>query len=152
MVKSAAVTTAPTSTSRQATRSRGDEHVLKERMAEKQALEAEHDQLRLMLQRKRAGYGPTSDEPTAALEARVEAQRARLMALDQAIAPLAQAASALSNPTWGLLTRAGNDKSHLARQIERYADIYTSRVSNFLHVTPFAFLRSSRGTMPHDPA
>ncbi len=47
--------------------------------------------------------------------------------------------------------RTGIDKSHLARQIERYADIYTARVSNFLHVTPFAFLRSSRGSLPHDP-
>jgi hypothetical protein len=48
--------------------------------------------------------------------------------------------------------RAGNDKSHLARQIERRADIYTSRVSNFLFLTPFVFLRSMRGSLPHDPA
>lgn len=37
---------------------------------------------------------------------------------------------------WGYLSRAGlNDKSCLMRQIEKYADIYTSRVSNFLHYT-----------------
>ena len=37
---------------------------------------------------------------------------------------------------WGYLSRAGlNDKSCLTRQIEKYADIYTSRVSNFLHYT-----------------
>ncbi len=47
--------------------------------------------------------------------------------------------------------RAGNDKSLLTRQVERSADIYTSRVSNFLLRTPFAFLRSPRGSMPHDP-
>jgi hypothetical protein len=35
--------------------------------------------------------------------------------------------------------------------MERYADIYTSRVSNFLHATPFVYLRSPRGSMPHDP-
>ena len=46
--------------------------------------------------------------------------------------------------------RAGNDKSHLARQVERYADIYTSRVSNFLYQTPFVYLRSPRGSLPHD--
>ena len=55
------------------------------------------------------------------------------------------------DPNWGLLMRTGTDKSHLARQIERYADAYTSRVSNFLHITPFAFLRSHRGSLPHDP-
>ena len=41
---------------------------------------------------------------------------------------------------------AGNDASHLARQLESYADIYTSRVSNFLFQTPFAYLRARRGT------
>jgi hypothetical protein len=47
--------------------------------------------------------------------------------------------------------RAGADKSRLARQIERHADIYTSRVSNFLWLTPFGYLRAARGSLPHDP-
>jgi hypothetical protein len=47
--------------------------------------------------------------------------------------------------------RAGNDKSQLARQVEQYADIYISRVSSFLEHTPFAYLRSARGSLPHDP-
>jgi 5'-nucleotidase len=64
---------------------------------------------------------------------------------------MAKAATELANPNWGLLTRAGNDKSHLARQVERYADIYTSRVSNLLYATPFVYLRSPRGSLPHDP-
>ena len=72
-------------------------------------------------------------------------------ALDEQIAPLAREASQLENPRWGALLRSGNDKSHLANQIERSADIYTSRVSNFLFATPFAYLRSRRGSMPHDP-
>ena len=67
------------------------------------------------------------------------------------IAPLAQAASLVSNKHWGLSMRAGNDKSHLARQVERSADVYTSRVSNFMLATPFAFLRAPRGSLPHDP-
>ena len=46
--------------------------------------------------------------------------------------------------------RAGNDKSRLARQIERYADVYTSRVSNLLDLTPFGYLRAPRGSLPHD--
>jgi hypothetical protein len=46
--------------------------------------------------------------------------------------------------------RTGNDKSHLARQIERYADVYTSRVSNLLAVSPYVYLRSPRGSLPHD--
>ena len=34
--------------------------------------------------------------------------------------------------------------------IESYADVYTSRVSNLLFQTPFAYLRSPRGSLPHD--
>ncbi|MFQ6047596.1 MAG: 5'-nucleotidase domain-containing protein, partial [Gemmatimonadales bacterium] len=69
---------------------------------------------------------------------------------DEEITPLAVAANELHNERWGLLMRAGNDKSHLARQVERSADIYMSRVSNFLHQTPFAYLRAPRGSLPHD--
>jgi len=36
--------------------------------------------------------------------------------------------------------------------VERYADVYTSRVSNFLHASPFVYLRSPRGSLPHDPS
>jgi 5' nucleotidase family len=40
------------------------------------------------------------------------------------------------NKRWGYLSRSGlNDKSQFTRQIEKYADIYTSRVSNFLRYT-----------------
>ena len=56
----------------------------------------------------------------------------------------------LFNPRWGLLTRAGNDKSYLTRILEGYADIYMTRVSNFLYQTPFAYLRSTRSSLPHD--
>lgn len=46
------------------------------------------------------------------------------------------------NERWGYLSRAGlNDKSQFTRQIEKYADIYTSRVSNFLRYTPYSYFR-----------
>jgi HAD superfamily 5'-nucleotidase-like hydrolase len=122
------------------------------RMAVKEELEAQVSHARLDLTRLRTGHGPTPMEDTAALEGRIQDLKARLLALDAEIAPLAQAATKLMNPRWGLLTRAGNDKSHLARQIERYADVYTSRVSNFLHATPYVYLRSPRGSLPHDPS
>jgi 5'-nucleotidase len=130
---------------------RPTEALLGARMREKESLEDEQDQLRLFVQRKRAGYGPPVEKSLEALEAELAAVRGRLGAVDAEIAPMARAAVELSNRTWGLLTRAGNDKSHLARQIERYADIYTSRVANLLAVTPFGYLRSLRGSLPHDP-
>ena len=78
--------------------------------------------------------------------------RARLVDLDGRIAPLAKRSNELLNPRWGPLMRCGNDKSHLARQIERHADIYMSRVSNLLAYTPYAYLRAPRVNLPHELA
>ena len=131
---------------------RATEAVIAARMEEKERLESELCQIRLSLQRRRAGYGQKVTESDGALHARTGVLRQLLDALDKEVAPLAKAANELNNPRWGLLTRAGNDKSHMARQVERYADIYTSRVSNFLFATPFVYLRSPRGSLPHDPS
>ena len=121
-------------------------------MDEKERLEAYASALRLERQRNVAGYGPQTSRPADALEADFHALRARLVDLDARIAPLARAASQLVNARWGPLLRAGTDKSHLARQIEASADIYTARVANFLHYSPFVYLRSDRGSLPHDTA
>jgi chromosome segregation ATPase len=119
-------------------------------MARKELLEHSFSQLRLELQR--LSQASTDPPPAGAnLKKRLQAIRAELLTLDEEIAPIAQAASSLLNARWGLLLRCGNDKSHLARQIERYADVYTSRVSNLLAYTPFAYLRAHRGNLPHDP-
>ncbi len=124
---------------------------LSELMRRKEQLEFEVCQVRLDVQRRRGKYGPQPTGTAKGLEQELSALRERILALDEEIAPLAAAAGEVSNPRWGLLMRAGNDKSHLARQVERYADVYTSRVSNFLYQTPFVYLRSPRGSLPHDP-
>lgn len=129
---------------------RAQEHALAGYMEEKERIEQRISQVRLELQRARHAYGPGCSEDPSALEARILMLRERVVQMDETIAPLAKSSAELMNSRWGLLMRAGNDKSHLARQVERYADIYTSRVSNFLHATPFAFLRSPRGNLPHD--
>jgi len=119
-------------------------------MEDKIRLEHRFSEIRIQLQRLRKGYGPQPEEHAESLDARMVAIRAEVVALDEQIGPLAKEAGELLNPNWGLLMRTGNDKSHLARQIERYADIYTSRVSNLLLHTPFVYARSPRGTLPHD--
>ena len=121
------------------------------RMKEKEAWEERSCALRLELQRLQQGYGPRTTHSETEIQEQLAAVRTTLMTLDHDIAPLAKAASSQGNEDWGLLLRAGNDKSHLARQVERYADIYTSRVSNFLAASPFVYLRSPRGSLPHDP-
>ncbi|MCA9600583.1 MAG: HAD-IG family 5'-nucleotidase [Polyangiales bacterium] len=123
---------------------------LSEMMRKKDELEDRYSHRRLALQRLEHGYGPQPTESAGKLRQEMQGLRAELVALDGDIAPLAKEAGELVNTRWGLLMRAGNDKSHMARQIERYADMYMSRVSNLLWSTPFVYLRSPRGSLPHD--
>ncbi|HHC08516.1 MAG TPA: HAD family hydrolase [Actinobacteria bacterium] len=118
-------------------------------MADKERLEAEFAALRLAAMRRREGYAA----PPVAVDdvhAELDRVRAALEALDEEIAPLAVEASRLRNSRWGPMMRAGIDKSLFARQVERYADLYTSRVSNFLYPGPFAIFRTGRLDLPHD--
>lgn len=54
------------------------------------------------------------------------------------------------NPHWGLMFKEGNENSRFGEQVEDYACLYTSRVSNFLFTSPMQYFRSSRALMPHE--
>lgn len=120
-------------------------------MDKKERLEDEYSQLRLELQRKQAKYGPRTKNKPGDLRDKMNNVRDKLVELDNQIAPLVIDESGTHNLKWGHLLRTGKDKSHLTRQIERYADIYMSKVSNFMDYTPFMYFRAPRGTLPHDP-
>jgi HAD superfamily 5'-nucleotidase-like hydrolase len=126
---------------------RDDSHALRELMEEKVRREHEHSRLR-MARRHRV----VAEEPHTKLDAAVESAAAAVAEVDERIAPLARAATEQGNIVWGPLMRAGVDKSLFARQVEKYADVYTSRVSNFRAETPYGYLRAARGSLPHDAA
>jgi len=129
-----------------------DQVLFNEAIEQKAHMDREQAMLRLALQR--MGHGETlpAGAPAGATAAteRLKVLRQVGEALDHELAALARRAGQIGNPRWGPLMRAGNDKSRLARQIERHADVYTSRVANFLHLTPFGYLRAAHGTLPHD--
>jgi len=114
-------------------------------MAEKSQLERTHSLLRL--QRRQL---VVRNEPRQDTDREIEQTSAELATLDERIAPLARAASEQGNQVWGPLMRAGVDKSLFARQVEKHADVYTSRVSNFRAETPYAYLRAARVLLPHE--
>ena len=120
-------------------------------MVHKVRLEDQYSQLRLARLRARGGVEDVYGLDLEGLNATMERLREQMIALDERIAPLVIEDGTAFNRAWGYLMRTGNDKSHLTRQLERYADIYTSRVSNFRRYTPFVYFRSPRGTLPHDP-
>ncbi|XP_017975233.1 PREDICTED: cytosolic purine 5'-nucleotidase isoform X2 [Theobroma cacao] len=135
--------------------SRGHRATLVELINQKEIVGDLFNQLRLALQRR------TKERPAQTLAATnmddqelTESMQKLLIVmqrLDEKIAPMLDADGELFNKRWGFLSRAGLwDKSHLMRQIEKYADIYTSRVSNFLNYTPFMYFRSQEQTLAHD--
>lgn len=114
-------------------------------MATKDEMQRELAEARVERDRLRAATLATSPKTRE-----IERMRNRIRKIDEKIAPLARAASDRGNPNWGLMMRAGSDKSMFARQVERHADLYTSRVANLGLRTPYAFYRAAVTALPHE--
>jgi 5'-nucleotidase len=54
------------------------------------------------------------------------------------------------NPHWGPIFREGYEISKFGEQVEAYACIYTSRVSNLRFYSPMQYFRGPRDRMPHE--
>jgi 5'-nucleotidase len=81
----------------------------------------------------------------------------RLRRLEQAVAQLLgrrswlqRRISAAYNPHWGSLFREGRTPSRFGSQIQDFACIYTSRVSNFLHYPVEKFFARPAELLPHE--
>ncbi|KAH9558337.1 hypothetical protein CY35_06G003500, partial [Sphagnum magellanicum] len=118
-----------------------------EMISKKELVSDVFNQLQLALQRRNHAHPAQTLQATYVERKELVEEMHKLLSLmgrlDQKIAPMMEADGALFNQRWGYLSRAGLwDKSHLTRQIEKYADIYTSRVSNFCRYSPFMYFRS----------
>ncbi|KAJ1439991.1 HAD-superfamily hydrolase, subfamily IG, 5-nucleotidase [Sesbania bispinosa] len=136
-------------------RSQSHRKSLVEHINQKEVVGDLFNQLRLALQRRSKGHPAQTLAATNMEEENLIESMQKLLIvmqrLDEKIAPMLEADGELFNKRWGFLSRAGLwDKSHLMRQIEKYADIYTSRVSNFLYYTPFMYFRSQEQNLAHD--
>ncbi|MCF7944332.1 MAG: HAD-IG family 5'-nucleotidase [Spirochaetia bacterium] len=56
------------------------------------------------------------------------------------------------NPYWGEILRAGAEESRYAEQIEKYACIYMTRVSDLYEYSPRTYFRPIKRIMPHELA
>ena len=54
------------------------------------------------------------------------------------------------NQHWGRVFKQGQANSRIGQQIERYACIYTSRVSNFFFYSSYQYFRSPADLLPHE--
>jgi 5'-nucleotidase len=104
-----------------------------------------------MLQKVGDGPAPVGVERARrAVRAHLETLREQLrIALDEHRV-LRREIDAAFNPFWGQIFREGNENSRFGEQVEDYACVYTSRVSNFLAYSPLQYFRSPRDHMPHE--
>lgn len=54
------------------------------------------------------------------------------------------------NPYWGEILRAGNEESRFAEQVERYACIYMTKVSDLYDYSPKTYFRPLKRVLPHE--
>lgn len=70
--------------------------------------------------------------------------------IDTSISQLIKKQQALYNPNWGQLMRAGNEESYFAYQMERYACVYMSKISDLLELSPRTYFRAPRRPLSHE--
>ncbi len=70
--------------------------------------------------------------------------------LNREIEQLADQVESGRNRYWGFLFKEGNENSRLGEQVEDYACLYTSRVSNFLPYSPMQYFHAPRAEMAHE--
>ncbi|MBN2509473.1 MAG: HAD-IG family 5'-nucleotidase [Spirochaetales bacterium] len=54
------------------------------------------------------------------------------------------------NPHWGQILRAGNEESRYAEQVERYACVYMTKVSDLWDCSPKTYFRPMKRMLPHE--
>jgi 5'-nucleotidase len=102
---------------------------------------------------------PLDDHGKVAAEAEFSRVKAELDHLRRAVKECREIVRTLDsdvedgfNPHWGLHFKEGTENSRFGEQVEQYACLYTSRVSNFLFYSPVHSFRSLRNFLPHEVA
>jgi HAD superfamily 5'-nucleotidase-like hydrolase len=80
----------------------------------------------------------------------VERVRGRLKEVSAELLEIEAKSDACFHPFWGSLLKEGNEQSSFGAQVEEYACLYTSRVSNLLAYSPQQTFRSPRDLMSHE--
>lgn len=109
-------------------------------MVIKEALETKLNELDL---RKNEFHEEVSKEELTALFAEIDKVNAT-------ISELLEQHRKHFNPYWGEMMRAGLEESRFADQVEKYACIYMTKVSDLIEYSPRTYFRPVRRTLPHE--
>jgi HAD superfamily 5'-nucleotidase-like hydrolase len=90
------------------------------------------------------------EEERKLARASIDSLRDRANLMDAEVDSLEARIDRAFNPHWGSCLREGNENSRFGEQVNDYADLYTSRVSNFGPYSPLRYFRAPRRPMPHE--
>jgi hypothetical protein len=93
---------------------------------------------------------PELEEERRRVKQELELLRGAMRDAEDRIATLQRDLEFGYNRYWGLTFKEVSENSRFGEQIEDYACIYTSRVSNFLFYSPMQYFHSLRRAMPHE--
>ena len=125
--------------------------VVQEMEDELDQIHAHREALEELEARQRHRFQLTLELAARALDGdRAEALRSEIRELGRSIHEFEQGFARSFNPAWGMLFRDRAELSAFGAQIEDYACIYTSRVSNFRLYSPQWYFRSPRDRMAHE--
>jgi hypothetical protein len=137
----------------------GDELALRDQL-DAQRVELDDDLTFQLLVRDRlvaARREVDNGDEGAALRAALTTVEERIAELEAAIeVNLVETRSLLAtiesrfNAYWGMLFKTDTEHSVFGSQVEDYACVYTSRVSNFRYYSPLQYFRTPRDPLPHE--
>ncbi len=86
----------------------------------------------------------------ANLSQEIERLLGEIADIDRKISPLIQSQQKMFNIYWGEVMRVGIEESFFAYQVERFACIYMSKLSDVLEISPRTYFRAPKRPMPHE--
>lgn len=80
----------------------------------------------------------------------VERIRGKLRQIEAEVVAIERRSDLRFHPYWGSLLKEGAEQSSFGKQVDEYACLYTSRVSNLISYSPQQAYRSPRDVMAHE--
>jgi HAD superfamily 5'-nucleotidase-like hydrolase len=93
---------------------------------------------------------PALAEATRYARESLDRLKAQLRGMVREVHEIERRVDTAANKRWGLTFTEGSETSLFGKQVEDYACVYTSRVSNFVFYSPLQYFRSPRHLMPHE--
>lgn len=90
------------------------------------------------------------DATKVRLRRSIDRIRGQVKAVEIERAPLQQRVDNAFHPYWGSCLKSGSELSSFGEQVERYACLYTDRVTNLLWYSAGHYFRSARHRMAHE--